>query len=96
MSGALALAGITAATALALATLTHGLKSAYSYAFGIPCAAIEGLKDAGWRRLFGLRGTAVEVKAASRLEIVTARAWNVLNEGKTFTPVIAIGMGSCS
>jgi uncharacterized membrane protein YbhN (UPF0104 family) len=92
MSGALALAGIPPGTALALATLTHGLKFAYSYAFGIPCAAFEGLQDAGWRRLFGLRGTAVDVKAASRLEIVTARAWNVLNEGKTFTPVFAVGM----
>ncbi|MBX6341191.1 MAG: alkaline phosphatase family protein, partial [Thermomicrobiaceae bacterium] len=92
MSGALGLAGVPPATALTLATLTHGLKFAYSYAVGIPAAAVEGLDGLGARDLFGLRGTARDVKRASRLEIVAARVWNVFNEGKTFTPIYTLGV----
>jgi hypothetical protein len=32
------------------------------------------------------------VKQASRFEIVAARGWNILNEGKTFTPVFVMGI----
>lgn len=32
------------------------------------------------------------MKAASRFEIVAARAWNVLNEGKSFHPVFVLGI----
>ncbi|MGH2584986.1 MAG: alkaline phosphatase family protein, partial [Dehalococcoidia bacterium] len=32
-----------------------------------------------------------EVRRASRVEIVAARLWNVLNEGKPFTPVFVLG-----
>jgi hypothetical protein len=32
------------------------------------------------------------LKKASRFEIVAARCWNVLNEGKTFTPVFVAGV----
>ena len=39
-----------------------------------------------------LRGSSDGAKAASRFEVVAARLWNVLNEGKPFTPVFVIGI----
>src|SRR5687767_6605886 len=38
------------------------------------------------------QGLSVGAKSASRFEIVAARAWNVLNEGKPFTPVFVVTM----
>ncbi|GAB7387245.1 hypothetical protein BSNK01_10810 [Bacillaceae bacterium] len=35
------------------------------------------------------------MKGASAFEIVAARCWNVLNEGKTFTPVFVVGLFLC-
>ncbi len=32
------------------------------------------------------------MKPASKFEIVAARCWNVLNEGKPFHPVFVLGM----
>ena len=36
-------------------------------------------------------GEALRLKRAGRFEIVAARLWNVLNEGKPFTPVFVLG-----
>ena len=91
MTGALILHGVPAEQALVLAVLTHGLKFAYAFTVGGAFALWE-VKDAlGIRGLDALRGSATEVKSASRLEIMAARAWNVLNEGKPFTPVFVLG-----
>lgn len=35
------------------------------------------------------------MKKASSFEIVAARCWNLLNEGKPFTPIFVVGF-SCS
>jgi hypothetical protein len=32
------------------------------------------------------------MKSASRFEKVAARAWNLLNEGKPFTPIFTVGV----
>ncbi|OGS01317.1 MAG: hypothetical protein A2V88_15860 [Elusimicrobia bacterium RBG_16_66_12] len=92
MTGALATYGVDADTGLLLATSTHALKFLYSYAVGLPFLAREGaalLRSAGFT---SFRGTLGNLRAASRLEIVAARLWNVLNEGKTFTPVFVLSV----
>jgi uncharacterized membrane protein YbhN (UPF0104 family) len=83
MSSVLALQGMPLETAAAVALLTHGLKFAYSFTVGLGFAAFElvGLVKAKERE---------GPKKASRFEIVTARAWNVVNEGKPFTPVFTL------
>ncbi len=45
-----------------------------------------------WMQSLALRGTAKGDRQASRFEILAARAWNVLNEGKPFTPVFVVGL----
>ncbi|HEY8490101.1 MAG TPA: lysylphosphatidylglycerol synthase domain-containing protein [Dehalococcoidia bacterium] len=87
MTGALALYGVPAEQGLVLAALAHGLKFAYSFTVGLAFAAGEAGGLLGLRGLGALRGSAGDVKRASRFEILAARAWNVVNEGKPFTPV---------
>ena len=92
MTGALYAHGVSAEEALALAVLTHGLKFAYSYSVGLGFT-LFGVRDLiGAAFLGGLRGSAANPKGASRLEIVAARLWNVVNEGKPFTPVFVAGI----
>lgn len=82
MTSVLVFVGVGAEEALALAVLTHGLKFAYSLSVGLGFAAFEG-----WG-LFRQRRAAEP--RASRFEIVAARLWNVVNEGKPFTPVFTL------
>lgn len=85
MTGILVLHGLRPEHALALAVLTHGLKFAYAFTiavvFALPAAitVLRGRADSAPRR-------------AGRLEVIAARSWNVLNEGKPFTPVFALGV----
>ena len=82
MTAALVSFGVPAEDALSVALVSHALK----YAYAISVGGAFGLSEA----VFLLRGRRGEaVKHASRLEVVAARAWNVLNEGKPFTPVFA-------
>jgi uncharacterized membrane protein YbhN (UPF0104 family) len=92
MTGALATYGVDADTGLLLATSAHALKFLYSYVVGLPFLVREGaalLRGAGFT---SFRGTLGNLRAASRLEIVAARLWNVLNEGKTFTLVFVLSV----
>ena len=84
--------GVALDDALTLAVLTHGLKFAYSYtlALGFTLAAIGGLSMLN--PLNRIRGSSDGAKAASGFEVVAARLWNVLNEGKPFTPVFVLGI----
>ena len=92
MTGALYAHGVAAEEALAMAVLTHGLKFAYSYSVSVGFT-LFGVRDLlGARCLDALRGTASDPKGASRFEIVAARLWNVINEGKPFTPVFVLGI----
>ena len=86
MTAALQAQGVPGGEAVTLAVLAHGLKFAYSFAAGGPLALAAG----GAPPLLGrVRGSRDDAKAAGRFEIVAARLWNVLNEGKPFTPVFA-------
>ena len=92
MTGALYALGVPLPEGLALAALTHGLKFAYSYTVAAAFAVVavrDLLPVRGWR---ARRGSAAGDKHASRFEIFAARAWNVLNEGKPFTPVFVSGI----
>ncbi len=82
MTTALVAYGIDADTALGLAVLTHALKFVYAFTAGTALSAGEVVFLLG-----GRKGEAP--RAASSIEIVAARIWNVLNEGKPFTPVFA-------
>ncbi len=85
MTGILMLHGMPAHDALALAVLTHGLKFGYALTVAPLCAVPAGVSM--------FRGRAAEgPRRASRVEIAAARLWNVLNEGKPFTPVFALGV----
>ncbi len=92
MTGALYSLGVPWQEGLAVAVLTHGLKFAYSYTLAaiFTLVAVRDLIPA-WG-LGALRGSAEGDKHASRFEIFAARAWNVLNEGKPFTPVFTLGI----
>ena len=81
--------GMPGGEALTLAVLTHGLKFAYSFALGAPLTllAFSGLPSLG-----RIRASREDSKRAGRFEIVAARLWNVLNEGKPFTPVFVAGV----
>ena len=75
-----------------MAVLTHGLKFAYSYTVAAAFTLVA-IRDAlPIKGLGALRGSAAGDKHASRFEIFAARAWNVLNEGKPFTPVFTLGI----
>ncbi len=91
MTGALAFYGVSIEQAIVLAVVTHGIKFAYSYSFA-------GL-FAGGELLRAIRPDRTHVsldksraREASRFEIISARVWNVLNEGKPFTPVFTVGV----
>ena len=92
MTGALYAHGVPWEQGLALAVATHGLKFAYSYtvALGFTLTAFGKLPELN--PLGRIRGDAHGSKAASRFEVVAARLWNVLNEGKPFTPVFVLGI----
>ena len=89
MTAALQAQGMPGGEALTLAVLTHGLKFAYSFALGAPLTllAFSGLPSLG-----RIRASREDSKRAGRFEIVAARLWNVLNEGKPFTPVFVAGV----
>ena len=88
MTAALQVQGMPGGEALTLAVLTHGLKFAYAFGVGglLTPFAFGGLPTLG-----RLRGSRDDPKPASRFENVAARLWNVLNEGKPFTPVFVVG-----
>ncbi len=86
MTAALVAVGIPAETALTLAAVTHALKFVYSYVGGVVVMGTHGVRS-GLRWLRDHRRV-----AAGSAEIVAARAWNVLNEGKPFTIVFSLGV----
>ncbi len=93
MTGALVALGVPLDEALALAVLTHGLKFAYSFLVA-PVFALWVAREylVIPNPLNALRGSAAGDKRATRFEIVAARAWNVVNEGKPFTPVFVFAV----
>ncbi|TAK76220.1 MAG: glycosyltransferase, partial [Dehalococcoidia bacterium] len=85
MTGILVLQGMPADDALALALLTHGLKFGYALTVAPVCAIPAAVSI--------FRGRAADApRRASRVEIAAARLWNVLNEGKPFSPTFALGV----
>ena len=72
--------------------LTHALKFAYSYTVSLAFALTAVRNIPELNPLSKLRGTSDGDKSASRFEVVAARLWNVLNEGKPFTPVFVLGV----
>ena len=92
MTGALYALGIPWEEGLALAVLTHGLKFAYSYTVAAMFTMVAVRDVLPIKGLGALRGSAEGDKHASRFEIFAARAWNILNEGKPFTPVFTLGL----
>ena len=92
MTGALYALGIPWEEGLAVAVLTHGLKFAYSYTVAAAFTLVAVREVLPLKGLSALRGSAEGDKHASRFEIFAARAWNVLNEGKPFTPVFSLGI----
>ncbi len=91
MTGALYTLGVDWQEGLAVAVLTHGLKFGYSYSVAALFTLFAVRDSLPLGGLGALRGTASGDKRASRFEILAARAWNVLNEGKPFTPVFVAG-----
>ena len=92
MTGALYAYGVPWEQGLALAVATHGLKFAYSYTVALVFTLTAIGKLPELNLLISIRGDAHGSKAASRFEVVAARLWNVLNEGKPFTPVFVLGI----
>ena len=92
MTGALYAHGVPWEQGMALAVTTHGLKFAYSYtvALAFTLTALGNLPELN--PLGRIRGDAHGSRAASRFEVVAARLWNVLNEGKPFTLVFVFGV----
>lgn len=89
MIAALQVQGVPVSEAVTLAVLTHAIKFVYAFGIGGPLALLGGVRIP---TLAGLRGSRDDAKRANRFEIVAARLWNVLNEGKSFTPVFALGV----
>jgi len=85
MTTVLIFVGVPAEDALALAVVTHGLKFAYSLTVGFAFTLGEAF-------LLVKHDHGEDVRRASRFEIVMARLWNVVNEGKPFTPVFTLGV----
>ena len=92
MTGALYAHGIPWQEGLALAVTTHGLKFAYSYTLALAFTLTAVGKLPKLNPLAHLRGSSDGAKSASRFEVAAARLWNVLNEGKPFTPVFTLGI----
>ena len=88
MTAALQAQGMPGGAVLTLAVLTHGLKFAYSFALGAPLTLLAFSRLPSLGRI---RASREDSKRAGRFEIVAARLWNVLNEGKPFTPVFVVG-----
>ena len=93
MTGALYALGVPAEQALVIAVVTHAMKFAYAFAVS-PAFTLWTVRDqlARLNPMTALRGSAAGEKRASGFEIAAARAWNVLNEGKPFTPVFLLGL----
>ncbi len=92
MTGALYAHGVPWEQGLALAVATHGLKFAYSYTVSLAFTLTALRKLPELNPLGSIRGCADGSRGASRFEVVAARLWNVLNEGKPFTPVFVVGI----
>ena len=92
MTGALYAHGVPWEQGMALAVTTHGLKFAYSYTVALAFTLTAVGKLPELNPLSRIRGDAHGSRAASRFEVVAARLWNVLNEGKPFTPVFVLGL----
>ncbi len=92
MTGALHAHGVPWEQGLALSVATHGLKFAYSYTIALAFTLTAFGKLPELNPLSRIRGSSDGSKAATRFEVVAARLWNVLNEGKPFTPVFVIGI----
>ena len=93
MSGALVALGMPLEQALVLAVVTHGLKFAYAFSVGLAFAVWAARESLRWLNpMKAFRGSAAGDKHASGFEIVAARAWNVINEGKPFTVVFLLGV----
>ena len=92
MTGALYAHGVPWEQGLALSVTTHGLKFAYSYTIALAFTLTAFGKLPELNPLSRIRGSSDGCKAATRFEVVAARLWNVLNEGKPFTPVFVIGI----
>ena len=92
MTGALYAHGVSWQEGLALAVVTHGLKFAYSYTVALAFTLTAAGRLPELNLISRLRGSSDGSKAASRLEIMAARVWNVFNEGKPFTPVFVAGV----
>ena len=92
MTGALYAHGVSWQEGLALAVVTHGLKFAYSYTIALAFTLTAAGRLPELNLISKVRGSSDGSKAASRLEIVAARVWNVFNEGKPFTPVFVAGV----
>ncbi|MDE2939371.1 MAG: lysylphosphatidylglycerol synthase domain-containing protein [Chloroflexota bacterium] len=92
MTGALFAHGIPWEQGLALAVATHGLKFAYSYSVALAFSLITIGKLSTLNPLNRLRGSSDGARSASSFEVFAARLWNVLNEGKPFTPVFTLGI----
>ena len=92
MTGALYAHGVSWEQGLALSVATHGLKFAYSYTIALAFTLTAFGKLPELNPLSRIRGSSDGSKAATRFEVVAARLWNVLNEGKPFTPVFVIGI----
>ena len=92
MTGALYAHGVPWEQGLALAVATHGLKFAYSYTVSLAFTLTALRKLPELNPLGSIRGCADGSRGASRFEVVAARLWNVLNEGKPFTAVFFFGV----
>ena len=92
MTGALYAHGVPWDQGLALSVATHGLKFAYSYTVALAFTLTAFGKLPELNPLSRIRGDAHGSRAATRFEVVAARLWNVLNEGKPFTPVFVVGI----
>ena len=92
MAGGLYALGIPFEEGLAIAALTHALKFAYSYTIALGFTLTVARHVPALNPMARLRGSSDGAKSASRFEILAARLWNVLNEGKPFTPVFVLGI----
>ena len=92
MSAALVSYGVDLDSAVVLATTTHALKFAYAFTVGVLFSVTIPGVASRLSPLARLRGSASTAKDASRFEVIAARAWNVLNEGKPFTLVFVGGV----
>ena len=84
MTSALVSQGVDPQAALGLAVLTHAMKFGYAFTAGALFASGEAVSL--------LRGRPAAPRGASRFEVVMARLWNVVNEGKPFTVLFSLSV----